>query len=76
MALTNDPRDDLRYIDDELRKPMSETSRSALENARQRCLIAIAEYESSLVCPDCELGPDQCECIAYDDIRPARGEAA
>lgn len=64
MALTNDPREDLAYLDRELEKPMEAEQRDRLLEHRQRAAEAVVELERGLCCPDCEGGPDECRCAA------------
>lgn len=73
MAYSNDLRDDLREIDRHLTGKLTRAQRDSLLDARRRTERAIdAMEQDTLVCPECEMGPRQCECeaVELEDFRP------
>lgn len=73
MAESQDPRDDLRWIETELAsKSMTPAARDSLLAAKERTLKAIEDMNHGLVCPDCEQGPGECECVFADEMLPLK----
>lgn len=71
MALSMSPREDLAYIEAELRKPqVGERARDALLEARRRCLATIeAEKDGGFACDPCECGGRGCpDCLDPEEL--------
>lgn len=63
MALDQDPRTDLRYLDRELARPMTSASRAFLEGRREVTARAVAMLDERFACNPCECGGIGCpEC--------------